>query len=139
MYVLGESYILLCYPINSITDRHLLSSVITDIRLLSSTVTDSTLGFNVTFNSQGHIWTGPQHFHLWDLNSHRGDSLLLDAKLANHKATEDPLFLLLTFVSFSSMIAWHFIDLSIHLFKLVQCSYIVCAMYRRRSQMTRTC
>ena len=26
----------------------------------------SKLGFNVPFNSQGHIGTGPQHCHLWD-------------------------------------------------------------------------
>ena len=29
----------------------------------------SKLGFNVPFNSQGHIGTGPQHCHLWDSNS----------------------------------------------------------------------
>ena len=29
------------------------------------------LGFNVPFNSQGHIGTGPQHCHLWDSNPQR--------------------------------------------------------------------
>ena len=28
----------------------------------------SKLGFNVSFNSQGHIGTVPQHCHLWDSN-----------------------------------------------------------------------
>ena len=32
---------------------------------------DPKLGFNVPFNSQGHIGTGPQHCHLWDSNSQR--------------------------------------------------------------------
>ena len=40
-------------------------------------------GFHIPFNSQGHIGTGPQHCHLWESNPHRGDSLWLDAKLAN--------------------------------------------------------
>ena len=31
----------------------------------------SKLGFNVPFNSQGHIGTGPQHCHLWDSNPQR--------------------------------------------------------------------
>ena len=31
----------------------------------------SKLGFYVPFNSQGHIGTGPQNCHLWDLNPQR--------------------------------------------------------------------
>ena len=31
-------------------------------------LSESKLGFNVPFNSQGHIGTGPQHCHLWDSN-----------------------------------------------------------------------
>ena len=31
----------------------------------------SKLEFNVPFNSQGHIGTGPQHCHLWDSNLQR--------------------------------------------------------------------
>ena len=31
----------------------------------------SKLGFNVPFNSQGHIGTGSQHCHLWDSNPQR--------------------------------------------------------------------
>ena len=31
----------------------------------------SKLGFYVPFNSQGHIETGPQNGHLWDLNPQR--------------------------------------------------------------------
>ena len=34
-------------------------------------VPKSKLGFNVPFNSQGHIGTGPQHCHLWDSNPQR--------------------------------------------------------------------
>ena len=31
----------------------------------------SKLEFCVPFNSQGHVGTGPQHYHLWDSNPHR--------------------------------------------------------------------
>ena len=33
----------------------------------------SKLGFDVLFNSQGHIVTGPQHCHLLGSNPHRGE------------------------------------------------------------------
>ena len=39
------------------------------------TKSESKQAFYIPFNSQGHIWTGPQHWHLWESNPHRGDSL----------------------------------------------------------------
>ena len=44
----------------------------------------SMLVFYVPFNSQGDIETGPHHCYLSDSNPHRGGSLQLVAKLANH-------------------------------------------------------
>ena len=43
----------------------------------------SKFGFYAPFNSQGHIGIGPLHYHLWESNTHRGDSLWLDAKPSN--------------------------------------------------------
>ena len=34
----------------------------------NNNITKSKLGFYVSFNSQGHIGTGPQLCHLWDSN-----------------------------------------------------------------------
>ena len=42
------------------------------------------LSFFIKFNSQGHIRIGPQSCHLLESNPGRGDSLGLDAKLANY-------------------------------------------------------
>ena len=49
----------------------------------------SMIGLYVMFNNQGQYYSldrtsALQHCHLWELNPHRGDSLFLDAKLANH-------------------------------------------------------
>ena len=46
-------------------------------------------GFYIPFNSLGHIRTGPQHYHLWGSNPHRGDYLRLVAKPTNDWAAED--------------------------------------------------
>ena len=37
----------------------------------------------VAVNSQGHIRTGHQHYHMWESNPHGGDSPWFDAKTAN--------------------------------------------------------
>ena len=44
---------------------------ITRIKKGNEFMTKSKLGFNIPFNSQGHIGTGPQHCHLWDSNPQR--------------------------------------------------------------------
>ena len=55
--------------------------------------TKSKLGFYVPFNSQGHIGTGPQHLPLVGVEpTHRGDSLWLDAKLANPLCHRGPIW-----------------------------------------------
>ena len=46
-------------------------SVISDEYTEDFSKSKSKLGFNVPFNSQGHIGTGPQHCHLWDSNPQR--------------------------------------------------------------------
>ena len=45
--------------------------------------TKSNRGFDILFNSQDNFGTGPHHCHLWESNSHIGNSLWLDAKPAN--------------------------------------------------------
>ena len=51
----------------------------------------SELGVYISFNSQGHIGTDPQHWHLGESNPHRDDNLWLDAKFANLLGYRGPL------------------------------------------------
>ena len=79
-----------CKPLLEETSVELLLTVPQTGRDLATgiNIPMSKLVFYVPFNSQGHIGAWPQHWHLWESNLHTGDSLDLDAKLANHYATE---------------------------------------------------
>ena len=54
------------------------------------TLAKSKKRFSVPLNSQGHMRTEPQHYRLWELSTHSGDSLWLGRKLSNPLGHQEP-------------------------------------------------